>query len=135
MRNGHYVGDAKAGVAGIVQQRGDPSSSLSGILDESNGIAPHVVGQVVQVFTESKSIFCVRLEMARHDRVKEALGDVLIDQAVHLGKMPLESTEDGGAGGKVYCDGNEERSDALDGRALTWDYSVFHNIKRITLPL
>ena len=65
MRNGHYVGDAKAGVAGIVQQRGDPSSSLSGVLDQRDGVIPHGVGHAVDVLAESQTVLVVRFKVAR----------------------------------------------------------------------
>lgn len=40
-------------------------SSLSGVLDEMDGVIPHGVGHAVHVFAESQAILKVCLEMAR----------------------------------------------------------------------
>lgn len=57
-----YVFDGKA-VAGI--DGSHARSSFSSILDQTNGMLPHGIGQTVHVLAESQTVLKVRLKVAR----------------------------------------------------------------------
>lgn len=56
-----YVFDGKSG-AGI--DGSHARSTFSGILDQANGMLPHVIGQAVQILAESQAVLVVCLKMA-----------------------------------------------------------------------
>lgn len=58
----NYVVDGEAG-AGF--DGSHARSSLAGVLDQADGLLPHVIGQTVQVLAESQSVLEVGLKVAR----------------------------------------------------------------------
>lgn len=108
-----YIGgQTKTGTL-IVHDGSDVTTPCSSVLDKSDSIVPHRIGQVVQVLAESQTILRIRVKVARHNRVNEALSDVLVDQIMHLRQMSLERAEHGRAGRKVYFSREQKGEGAL----------------------
>lgn len=91
-----FDGKAVAGIDGSHAR-----SSFSSILDQTNGMLPHGIGQTVHVLAESQTVLEVRLKVARHDGIDETLCDVFVNQAVNLRCVLVEIAERSRAGSPI----------------------------------